>query len=143
MGKEETVKRKRFSLEQIAALLKQAEMGKPVSDLIRHLVVAEQTSTGGSSGMRDWSRTRSGSSNSFRTKTHEGHLALSASASPLAFVLKLILRTTNQRTTLAPQEQWPLMQDPRFPPHSTGVEEMMTRIKTAPADVCVTFQEWI
>jgi putative transposase len=37
------VKRKRFSVEQIVAVLKQAEMGTPVSDLIRHLGIAEQT----------------------------------------------------------------------------------------------------
>ncbi len=37
------VKRKRFSVEQIVAVLKQAEMGLPVSDLIRQLGIAEQT----------------------------------------------------------------------------------------------------
>ena len=37
------MKRKRFSVEQIVAVLKQAEMGPPVSDLIRHLGIAEQT----------------------------------------------------------------------------------------------------
>jgi putative transposase len=37
------VKRKRFSVEQIVAVLKQAEMGTPVSDLIRRIGVAEQT----------------------------------------------------------------------------------------------------
>jgi putative transposase len=37
------VKRKRFSVEQIVAVLKQAEMGMSVSDLIRHLGIAEQT----------------------------------------------------------------------------------------------------
>jgi len=43
MGKEEAVKRKRFSVEQIVAVLKQAEMGAPVAELIRHLGIAEQT----------------------------------------------------------------------------------------------------
>jgi putative transposase len=43
MGKEDAVKRKRFSVEQIVAVLKQAEMGPPVSDLIRHLGIAEPT----------------------------------------------------------------------------------------------------
>jgi putative transposase len=43
MGKEDAVKRKRFRVEQIVAVLKQAEMGTPVSDLIRHLGIAEQT----------------------------------------------------------------------------------------------------
>ena len=37
------MKRTRFSVEQIVAVLKQAEMGAPVSDLIRHLGIAEQT----------------------------------------------------------------------------------------------------
>lgn len=37
------MKRKRFSAEQIVAGLKQAELGTPVSDLIRHLGIAEQT----------------------------------------------------------------------------------------------------
>jgi putative transposase len=37
------VKRKRFSVEQIVAVLKQAELGTPVSDLIRHVGIAEQT----------------------------------------------------------------------------------------------------
>ena len=37
------MKRKRFSVEQIVAVLKQAELGAPVADLIRHLGIAEQT----------------------------------------------------------------------------------------------------
>ena len=37
------MKRKRFSVEQIGAVLKQAEMGAPVADLIRHLGIVEQT----------------------------------------------------------------------------------------------------
>jgi len=37
------VKRNRLSVEQIVAVLKQAEMGAPVADLIRHLGIAEQT----------------------------------------------------------------------------------------------------
>ena len=37
------MRRKQFSVEQIVAVLKQAEMGAPVSDLIRHLRIAEQT----------------------------------------------------------------------------------------------------
>jgi putative transposase len=43
MGKEDAMRRKRFSVEQIVAVLKQAEMGTPVSALIRHLGIAEQT----------------------------------------------------------------------------------------------------
>ena len=37
------MKRNRFRVEQIVAGLKQAEMGAPVADLIRHLGIAEQT----------------------------------------------------------------------------------------------------
>jgi putative transposase len=37
------VKRKRYSVEQIVAVLKQAEMGTPVADLIRHAGITEQT----------------------------------------------------------------------------------------------------
>ena len=37
------MKRTRFSVEHIVAVLKQAEMGAPVADLIRHLGIAEQT----------------------------------------------------------------------------------------------------
>jgi putative transposase len=37
------VKRKRFSVEQIVTVLKQAEMGASVADSIRHLGIAEQT----------------------------------------------------------------------------------------------------
>lgn len=37
------MKRTRFSVEQIVAVLKQAEMGTPSADLIRHLGIAEQT----------------------------------------------------------------------------------------------------
>jgi putative transposase len=37
------VKRKRFSVEQIVAVLKQAELGLPVADLIRQVGISEQT----------------------------------------------------------------------------------------------------
>ncbi len=37
------MKRKRFSVEQIVAVLKQAEMGMPVADLIRRTGITEQT----------------------------------------------------------------------------------------------------
>ena len=37
------MKRKRFSVKQIVAVLKQAELGAPVADLIRHLGITEQT----------------------------------------------------------------------------------------------------
>jgi putative transposase len=37
------MKRKRFSVEQIVAVLKQGEAGTPVAELIRHVGIAEQT----------------------------------------------------------------------------------------------------
>jgi putative transposase len=37
------MKRKRFSVEQIVAILKQAEVGVPVAELIRHAGISEQT----------------------------------------------------------------------------------------------------
>ena len=37
------MKRKRFSVEQIVAVLKQAERGMPVADLIRQIGISEQT----------------------------------------------------------------------------------------------------
>lgn len=37
------VKKKRFSVEQIVAVLKQAELGMPVADLIRQVGISEQT----------------------------------------------------------------------------------------------------
>ena len=37
------MKRKRFSVEQIVAILKRAEMGMPVAELIRQVGISEQT----------------------------------------------------------------------------------------------------
>ena len=37
------MKRKRFSVEQIVAVLKQAELGMPVAELIRKVGISEQT----------------------------------------------------------------------------------------------------
>ena len=37
------MRKSRFSIEQIAAVLRQAEMGMPVADLIRQLGISEQT----------------------------------------------------------------------------------------------------
>jgi putative transposase len=37
------VRRKRFSVEQIVAVLKQAELGVPVAELIRRVGITEQT----------------------------------------------------------------------------------------------------
>jgi putative transposase len=35
------VKRKRFSAEEIVAVLKQAELGMPLADVIRHIGISE------------------------------------------------------------------------------------------------------
>jgi putative transposase len=37
------MKRKRFSVEQVVAIVKQAEMGMPVAELIRRVGISEQT----------------------------------------------------------------------------------------------------
>jgi putative transposase len=37
------VKKKRFSVEQIVGILKQAEVGVPVAELIRKVGISEQT----------------------------------------------------------------------------------------------------
>src|SRR4029453_4958382 len=37
------MKRKRFSVEQIVAVLKQAELGMPVADILRQVGISEQT----------------------------------------------------------------------------------------------------
>jgi putative transposase len=37
------MKRKRFSVEQIVAVLKQAELGMPVADIIRQIGISEPT----------------------------------------------------------------------------------------------------
>jgi putative transposase len=37
------MKRKQFSIEQIAAVAKQAEMGVPMAGLIRHLGISKHT----------------------------------------------------------------------------------------------------
>ena len=43
------MKRKQFAVEQIVAVLKQAELGMPVADLIRQVGISEQTSLTSSS----------------------------------------------------------------------------------------------
>ena len=37
------MRRSRFSVEQIVAVLKQAELGMPVADVIRQIGISEQT----------------------------------------------------------------------------------------------------
>ena len=63
------MKRKRFSVEQIVAVLKQAELGAPVADLIRHLGIAEQTFYRWKRRTLASNRSKSGSSNNFRRRT--------------------------------------------------------------------------
>ena len=54
------MKKKRFSTEQIVAVLKQAEMGLAVSDHIRQLGISEQPFfTAGRSNMAGFSLSRS------------------------------------------------------------------------------------
>jgi hypothetical protein len=53
------MKHKQYSVEQIVAALKQAELGMPVADLIRQLGISEQRTTAGRGCMRAWNRIRS------------------------------------------------------------------------------------
>jgi len=41
--REDAVRKSRFSIEQIVAVLKQVEMGMPVADVMRQLGISEQT----------------------------------------------------------------------------------------------------
>jgi hypothetical protein len=52
------MKKKQFSVEQIAPVLKQAELGVPVAEVIRKVGISEQTFTDGRSSMLAWRRTR-------------------------------------------------------------------------------------
>ena len=54
------MKKKRFSVEQIVAVLKQAELGVPVAEVIRKVRISEQTFTGGRSSTLAWRRIRPG-----------------------------------------------------------------------------------
>ena len=56
------MKRKRFSVEQIVSVLKQAELGLPVADLIRQVGISEQTFTDGNDSTRGSSPIRFASS---------------------------------------------------------------------------------
>jgi putative transposase len=55
------VKRKRFSVEQIVTVLKQAELGMPVAELIRQVGISEQTFYRWKKQYPGWSRARSAS----------------------------------------------------------------------------------
>jgi hypothetical protein len=59
------VKRKRFSVEQIVAVLKQAEIGVPVAELIRQV---GRLCNAGRSSTRGWKPTRFVSSSSCRRR---------------------------------------------------------------------------
>jgi DNA-binding CsgD family transcriptional regulator len=61
--------RKHYSVEQIVAVLKQAELGMPVGDIVRQLGISEQTFYAGKSSMRDCNRTRSRNYASCKMKT--------------------------------------------------------------------------
>ena len=52
------MKRKRFSVEQIAAVVKQAGLGLPVADLIRQAGISEQAFIAGRKNTPAWNRTR-------------------------------------------------------------------------------------
>jgi len=63
------MKRKRLSVEQIVAVLKQAEIGVPVAELIRQVGITEQTLYRWKKQYKGWRLTRSASSNSSRKRT--------------------------------------------------------------------------
>jgi hypothetical protein len=54
------MKRKRYSVEQIVSILKQAELGLPVPELIRQVGYPSRRSIGGRGSMPGCSRTRYG-----------------------------------------------------------------------------------
>jgi hypothetical protein len=52
--KEHAVKKSRYTEEQIAYALKQAETGTPVAEVLRRMGISEQTFTAGRSFMAAW-----------------------------------------------------------------------------------------
>jgi putative transposase len=52
------MKKKRFSVEQIVAVLKQAELGVPVAEVIRKVGSVSRPFTDGRSSMLAWRRDR-------------------------------------------------------------------------------------
>lgn len=61
-------KKKRFSVEQIVAVLKEAEAGMPVADLISRVGIAEQMFYRWKNSTAAWIVTRRDSSSNFKTK---------------------------------------------------------------------------
>jgi putative transposase len=54
------MKKKRFSVEQIVAVLKQAELGVPVAEVIRKVGISEQTFYRRRSSTAGWRQIRPG-----------------------------------------------------------------------------------
>ena len=63
------VKRKRFSVEQIVAVLKQAELGVPVAELIRQVGIRSRRCIAGKSSTKGWRPIRCASSSNSRKRT--------------------------------------------------------------------------
>ena len=63
------MKKKRFSVEQIVAVLRQAELGLPVADLVRQVGISEQTFYRWKRQYPGCNRTRSASSSRWSRRT--------------------------------------------------------------------------
>ena len=63
------MKQKRFNVEQIVAVLKQAEAGVPLAELIGQVRIPNRRTIDGRSNMSDWRSTRFVSSSNFRKRT--------------------------------------------------------------------------
>jgi putative transposase len=63
------MKRKRFSVEQIVAVVKQAELGLPVADLIRRVASRNKLFIAGRRNTPVWNRTRRANSSNWLMKT--------------------------------------------------------------------------
>jgi Transposase len=63
------MKRSKFSEEQIAYALRQADAGTPVGDVCRQLGVSEATSTSGRKSTRTWACVSCAACGSSRTRT--------------------------------------------------------------------------
>jgi putative transposase len=63
------VKKSRYTEEQIAYALKQAETGTPVAEVIRRMGVSEQNFTAGRRSTAGWASVSHGACNSSRWRT--------------------------------------------------------------------------